>query len=268
MNQHLIETARAFDRVAADYDGPLGNNALIQKMRARTMDVIQHLLPRGSTLLDLGCGTGIDAEYLAARGYRVVAVDSSPAMVTRTNERLERAGLTHLASAECVGIQELARLDTAGFEGAYSNFGAVNCVPDLQTLASALALKLKPRGLFVASVIGRYCPWELVFYTARGDVKRARVRLARGSVPVPMSGQTIWSRYYSPPEFYRAFASDFELVGLCALNLFLPPPYLIHLYQRQPRVMRLLERLDHTLDQLPLLRNLGDHFLISLRKKH
>ena len=29
----LLDTQRAFDSVAADYDGPKGNNALIQRMR-------------------------------------------------------------------------------------------------------------------------------------------------------------------------------------------------------------------------------------------
>jgi SAM-dependent methyltransferase len=267
MNDQLIETARAFDSVAADYDGPLGNNALIQIMRARTMDVIEHSLPRGGDLLDLGCGTGIDAEYLARRGYGIVALDHAPAMVAHANERLTRAGLTHLASAECIGIHELTRLDAAGFEGAYSNFGAINCVPDLQRVSSALALKLKPRGLFIASVIGRYCPWELLFYAARGDFERAKIRFARGSVPVPLNGQTVWSRYYGTHEFYRAFASDFELTGLCALGLFLPPPYLIHLYETRPRAMKLLERMDRSFATMPFLRNLGDHFLITLRKR-
>jgi SAM-dependent methyltransferase len=268
MKDQLTDTARAFDSVAADYDGPLGNNALIQRMRAQVMDTIEASLPHAAELLDLGCGTGIDAEYLARRGYRVVALDSSPAMVERANDRLRRTGLTDRGSAECIGIQELARLDAAGFEGAYSNFGAINCVPDLQTFSSALALKLKPRGLFIASVIGRYCPWEFLLYTTHGDFKRARVRLARGSVPVPLNGQIIWSRYYGPSEFYHAFASDFDQVGLRALNLFLPPPYLIHLYQRRPRTMKILERLDHMLGHMPFLHNFGDHFMISLRKKN
>ena len=32
--EHLLDTKRAFDSVAADYDGPIGNNALIQAMLA------------------------------------------------------------------------------------------------------------------------------------------------------------------------------------------------------------------------------------------
>ena len=35
----------------------------------------------GSTLLDFGCGTGIDALEYAQKGYRVLAYDNSPGMV-------------------------------------------------------------------------------------------------------------------------------------------------------------------------------------------
>ncbi|HEX7587176.1 MAG TPA: SAM-dependent methyltransferase, partial [Anaerolineae bacterium] len=53
MKDQLTDTARAFDSVAADYDGPLGNNALIQRMRAQVMDTIEAALPHAAELLDL-----------------------------------------------------------------------------------------------------------------------------------------------------------------------------------------------------------------------
>src|SRR3546814_4087017 len=53
----LRETRHAFDSVAADYDGPRGNNVLIQRMRRTLWEVVHRELPSGSRLLDLGCGT-------------------------------------------------------------------------------------------------------------------------------------------------------------------------------------------------------------------
>src|SRR3546814_12085758 len=50
----LRETRHAFDSVAADYDGPRGNNALIQRMRRTLWEVVHRELPSGSRLLDLG----------------------------------------------------------------------------------------------------------------------------------------------------------------------------------------------------------------------
>ena len=36
----LLDTQRAFDSVAADYDGPRGNNELIQRMRVTLWETV------------------------------------------------------------------------------------------------------------------------------------------------------------------------------------------------------------------------------------
>lgn len=46
--------------------------------------------PKG-TLLDLGCGTGADAVFLAQRGFDVTAVDFSPTAVERARTRAQSA---------------------------------------------------------------------------------------------------------------------------------------------------------------------------------
>jgi len=47
----------------------------------------------------------------------------------------------------------------------------------------------------------------------------------------------------------------------------LPPPYLIHWYQRARPLFTPLAWLDHHLGALPFLREAGDHFLMTLKKK-
>lgn len=265
MDNPFLATRRAFDSVAAEYDGELGNNALVQKMRARVMARIEATFPRGAHLLDLGCGTGIDSAYLAARGYRITAIDASPAMVAKTRERLRHAGLD--ASVLNLGIQELDQLDASALDGAYSDLGALNCLPELRSVSTVLAHKLKPGGKLLAAVIGRYCPWELAFYILRGQVDRARVRMNRGMVPVPLNGQKVWTRYLTPGEFAREFAVEFEPERWQGLALFAPPPYLVHHYSRFKRVFDALSDVDQLLGDKPVLRNAGDHFLMVLKKR-
>ena len=263
----LLDTQRAFDSVAADYDGPKGNNALIQRMRETVWRTLTDTCTPRARLLDLGCGTGIDALELARRGYAVLATDWSPQMVERTRARAAAAGLSDRVTTAHIGLQELDRLRGKQFDGIYSNFGPLNCAPDLDAVARSCAVLLRPGGKLVFSVIGRICPWEFGYYMLRGRPERARVRGTRGVVPVNMNKHTIWAFYYTPREFYRAFAPDFALSGYQALSLFLPPPYLIRLYERARPLCTALGWLDDRLGALPLLRDMGDHFLIVLTKR-
>lgn len=262
----LLDTQRAFDSVAADYDGPRGNNELIQRMRLTLWSTVRNELPASSRLLDLGCGTGIDAVEFAQRGYQVTASDWSPRMVERTHARAAAAGVETQVEAVHVGVHQLDRLE-GGFDGIYSNFGPLNCAPDMGAVATQCARLLRPGGKLVFSVIGRICPWEFGYYLFKGRIKRAYVRAARGVTPVGMNRHTIWTQYYLPREFYRIFAPHFALDNYRALSLFMPPPYLVDFYRRHRSGCERLGRLDDRLGALPLLRDMGDHFLIVMHRR-
>jgi 2-polyprenyl-3-methyl-5-hydroxy-6-metoxy-1,4-benzoquinol methylase len=262
----LAQTRLAFDSVAATYDGPRGNNALIQRMRELSWKLTAQSVAAGSRLIDIGCGTGIDAEHFARAGFEVLAIDWSPQMVARTQGRAVQSGLQDRLQARCIGAQELQRID-GRFDGAYSNFGPLNCVPDLTAVSRQCARLLTPGGRLIFSVIGRVCPWELAYYLLRLRPRRALVRFARDMTAVNLNRHTVWSRYYTPREFYRRFAGEFELVKFQALSLFLPPPYLVGFYERAPRINRVLGWLDDNLGTLPALRSAGDHFLMILRRR-
>jgi SAM-dependent methyltransferase len=263
----LRETGRAFSRVAGYYDGPAGNNAVIQRMRAKMWQTLMATFPAGSQLLEFGCGTGIDAAYLAGHGYSVLATDWSPAMVERTRARVAESGLEQQADGRVLGIQNLDQLKGEHFDGIYSNLGPLNCVPDLRHTAQASAELLRPGGRMVVSVIGRVCPWEIAYYVAHAKWKRAFVRWGSGAVPVPLSGETVWTRYYMPRQFYKPFAASFELDFYQGLCIGAPPPYMLGVYERLERVCELGERLDDWMGALPYVRDLGDHFLMVMTKR-
>src|ERR1700676_2007795 len=116
-------------------------------------------------LIDLGCGTGLDAVRMAKLGHHVTATDWSPQMVQRTSDRAEREHLTDRVRAIVVGAHELQHLDGhAIYDGAYSNLGPLNCVPELADVSRECARLLKPGGALVFTVIGRICPWGMAHY--------------------------------------------------------------------------------------------------------
>jgi SAM-dependent methyltransferase len=264
----LCDTRDAFDSVAADYDGPRGNNSLIQDMRTEMWRWLDATFAPGSRLIDIGCGTGLDAVHLAGMGHRVTATDWSPQMVQRTGERAARAQLQERVQALALGAQQLSRLGGDGsYHGAYSNLGPLNCVPDLAEVSRQCARLLIPGGALVFTVIGRVCPWEIAHYLRRGRWARMKVRFARNFVPVSMNNHTIWTHYYRPREFYRAFQREFVLSHFRGLCVFAPPPYLTWVRTRHPRWHQRLWQLDRRVAAWPLLRGIGDHFLMVLRKR-
>jgi SAM-dependent methyltransferase len=265
----LLDTQRAFDGVATGYDRSNAENQTLCAMRARVHQTVDAFVPAGSHILDLGCGPGSDAEYLARKGYRVTAIDWSPAMVEEARRRVRDAGVADRVDVQHLGIHEIDRLARADapFDAAYSNFGPLNCVVDLPAAAQRIADRLKPGGVLVASVIGRVCPWEIALYVARGDVSRAAVRFRRVLVPVPLDGRTVWTRYFAPREFEEIFApAGMTRVSLRALGLFVPPPYLQAFADRHPALVARLQRAEDRCGGWPVLRGWGDHFLVVLRK--
>ena len=264
----LGDTRAAFDSVAADYDGPRGNNALIQDMRAETWRWLDRTFAPNTRLLDLGCGTGLDAVRMAHRGHRVVATDWSTEMVARTAARAWQESVADRVQALAIGAHELNRLEGEGtFDGAYSNLGPLNCVPDLPDVSRGCARLLRPRGALVFTVIGRLCPWEIAYYLRRRRWSRVKVRFARNVVPVSLNRQTVWTHYYSPREFYQAFEREFALVHYRGLCVFAPPPYLTEIRDRHPQGYERLWRIDRSIAGWPVLRGVGDHFLVIMKKR-
>ena len=263
----LADTQRAFDEVAAGYDGPLGNNTLVQAVRARTLAAVTRAVAPGGSLLDLGCGTGLDAVALGRHGYRVTAIDWSANMVAQTRDRVGRAGSNGMVAVHQVGIHELGRLPAETFDGAYSDLGALNCVPDLASTAASIAQRLRPGGVLIASVIGRTCPWEVAIFARKRDWRRAAARWSQKPVAVPLNGRTVWTRYYSPSEFRSTFAAaGFRLRSLRTLGLLVPPPYALAFADRHPHLLARLEVIEDRIAGWPGVRGWGDHFLVVMER--
>lgn len=267
VTEELAAARRAFDAAADRYACATARSPVLAAMRALTRRALACRLRPGSRVLEIGCGPGLDAVALARAGYRVTAIDWSPKMVALARERIAAALCAHRATARLLGLHQLDALPPEGFEAVFSNLGAFNCAPDLETVAASVAGRLRPGGLVVASVMGRLCPWDWVLSLARGRWRRAFVRLHRPPVAVPFHGHTVWTRYYTPAAFVRAFArAGFVLDALRSLALFTPPPYLDGWARRHPRLVATLLALDTRLAARPILRQFGDHFLVVLRR--
>ena len=267
-SQQAIANREAFDSVAADYDAANRGNVLLEAMRERSLRLLAAHVPARAHVLDLGCGPGTDFDFLVNQKYRVTAVESAPRMVEQAQKRAVALLPEGTVDVRCLAIEEVDHLAPTLFDAAYSSFGALNCVVDLECVAAKLAACLHPQGVVVASVMGRVCPWEIACFAWKRDVRRLGVRFARDVVAVPLGRETVWTRYYSPSEFERPFTrAGFTRVQLCSLGVLVPPPYMDAFAGRHPRLINFLQALEDDVAGWPGIRGCGDHFLIALRKR-
>ena len=244
-----MRSATAFDRIADTYDAlwtttPIGRAQ--RNLVWREMDALFH---PGERILDIGCGTGEDAAHFEARGIQVYATDASPAMVQVARQR----GIT----ATVCEAEELGRLDRS-FDGAISNFGALNCVGNLPALAVSLAGLVRPGGRLALCLLGRFCAWETLYYALRFQWSKACRRWRQDA-----RYREMMIHYPTVAEIRAAFAPDFEVYRWMGIGLLVPPSYV----KLPAAVVRMLAACDRLLTRLPLLRALADHRLFILVRK-
>ena len=245
-------TAASFDTLASRYDDLWTRSAVGRSQRAAVWRHMDPLFPAGGAILDLGCGTGEDALHLMDAGMRVRAIDSSVEMV--------RIARTRGVDASVLPIEHVRDIE-GRFDGVLSNFGALNCVAQIDLLGESIAHLVRPGGHFVVCVIGRFCVWETASYLLRGYPRKAVRRWSGQSVSRSL-GVTV--HYPSRKEMQRAFAPHFELVRWSGIGLFVPPSYIDSL---SLRTVAALDWIDRRVSHLPLLRAAADHRLFTFIRK-
>jgi SAM-dependent methyltransferase len=253
-----------FDALAAEYDRHWAGTAAGALQREQVWRRIDRLWRPGERILELGCGTGIDALHLARRGIRVLATDSAAAMVEQA--RLRCAGMA-LVEARQLSAERICSLSEC-FDGALSNFAALNCVADLHRFAADLAERLRPGSPVALGLFGRHCLWEIAGYLLRGKPASAFRRWRRDPVDASIGqGCTIRVHYHGPEEIRTAFKAGFVLERMVGIGVGVPPTYLHRLVERLPGVFRLCQGLDVRWGALPPFNRLGDHTLYLLRRR-
>jgi SAM-dependent methyltransferase len=101
------------------------------------------LLPRGATILELGCGAGADSAEMLAGGFDVCATDGSPEMAGEASRRLGRP-------VETLLFHDLDKVEV--FDGVWANACLLHVPrPELASVLVLIWRALKPGGHFYAS---------------------------------------------------------------------------------------------------------------------
>jgi SAM-dependent methyltransferase len=262
-----IVSGALFDALAEDYDRSEVQNPIRQLMRSRSVSALARSFPSRARLLDIGCGTGTEAIWLAQHGHRITAVDSSQAMLEVLCRRAAEAGIDIPTRVMKAGdLSRLAEeLGEDSFDGAYSSFGALNTEPSLDRSIAALSRLIRPGGRIVLSVMNRWCVAEVALMVASARPKQA-FRRFRPSLAVTVGDATTQVTYPSWPALKRSLAPHFKTLSVEALT-FLLPPYAWPALASHSLAFGALARVDEVLAPRKPFALLGDHLLVVAERR-
>jgi ubiquinone/menaquinone biosynthesis C-methylase UbiE len=256
-----------FDVVAEKYDQGFTFSKIGQAQRSAVWRELERTLHAGDRVLEIGCGTGVDACFLAERAVKVVACDSSPAMIQVAARRVREMGINSV-DLRLLAAENLAEIQReAPFDGVFSNFGALNCVEDLQAVGEDFGRLLKPGGTALMCFLGPSCVWEVVWYLLKAKPGKAFRRWRSSRITAELTPESrLQIRYYGIRSLKRIFAPSFRLRLWRGVGLLVPPSYVEVFAKRFPAFLKLAEWADRPLARCPVIRGGSDHILVKLER--
>jgi ubiquinone/menaquinone biosynthesis C-methylase UbiE len=256
----------AFDRIAQDYDQVFTNTLIGRAQRDAVWKVLTRTFRANDKVLELNCGTGEDAIFLAGNGISVFALDASPQMIARAEQRLHHNSPISPPVFCELPTERIGELHPeTQFDGAFSNFSGLNCIADLRPVAASLASLVKQNGRLVLCFSTRFCLMEILYYLVHGQWRKA-FRRRKGYNEVTLDGVQFTVYYPTLRNIRQFFAPDFRLYSCTGIGVTVPPSYLEGWARQHPRLFLLLRSLEGLLAAVPILRSTGDHVLFCFEK--
>lgn len=142
-----------FDALAARWWDPDGDLHTLHAINpVRTEYIAGRMALAGTRVLDIGCGGGLLAEALAARGARVTGIDASAEAVAVARLHLHESGY---AVEYAQGTAEQWAESHPGEYDLVTCLELIEHVPDPQSLVQACARLVRPGGALCVSTLNR-----------------------------------------------------------------------------------------------------------------
>lgn len=252
--------------MAADYDRHFTNHPLGKILREEVRSVLAPLLRDGDRILEIGCGTGDDAIWLTNKGAQVLATDGSEMMLEQLRARIRRDNIEGIQTEHWDANLGFPKNVYDPVDLVFSNFGALNCLNNLQDLATRISPNLKPGGHIVFTLMGRFCLWEMI-----AGLKRLRpdliLRRPRGRAIWHNAAKTpLAVTYFSPNAVKEAFTPHYQICIPRGIGVALPPTYLFPFFERHSKLSQTLQFIERYIWRWPLSWMIADHYVIVLKK--
>jgi ubiquinone/menaquinone biosynthesis C-methylase UbiE len=251
-----------YDSLSSNYDEILEKGHISSIIRKYIQNKLTMHYNRGDKVLDIGCGTGIDALFLAKNGVNITAIDPSPGMLMVAKNKAAEEGLKAQIEFIQMRAEDLNNIAGKQHTGAYSDFDALNYVKDLGKFSSELSGILKPGSKVIFVMLNKVCFAEWFYYLISFKPITAFRKLFYRSGTLEQK-----LKLYFPPRVKKIFSDNFKCVSIKGFGILLPPDSFSGFYSRLKWFFKIAEKIERLMSPLFIFYNFSDHFIIELEKK-
>ncbi len=256
-----------FDNAAIDYDRAFTHSSIGKAQRRRVYDFLSRILKQRQPgkILEVNCGTGEDAIWLANQGFDLTATDISQAMIAMAKAKSDKPNPVFLQA----DINDLpAPFLGEKFDLIFSNFGGLNCLSEvrLELFFKNASELLTDNGQLVLVIMPKNTKWEQFYFLAKANFKQV-FRRKKDSAIAHVDGKNVITYYYNPKQAAKMAGRYFDCKQFNPVGFFIPPSYLEPFFGKRPKLMSFLDKLENTVKNSSFLARHADHYFIHLAKR-
>lgn len=250
------------DNIAESYDDILSKNRFSEILRPAFQNILMQSIQHGNKILDLGCGTGEDALFLAKKGFSVTGVDISQKMIEIAEKKAVTKDYNENLQFFCSDMEIFIIENTNKFDVIFSNFNAVNYVRDLNSFSANASTALNENGKLIFTVLNKISASEVFYNFVRLNLKRSWKAIFNRKELLLTDLNTFF-----PGIFSNFFKNHFYVKRITGIGIFIPPHNLTGMYNKLSFVLPLLFRLEKLTASVFPFYCFSDHYIIEMQKK-
>ena len=267
MNKSKQNIEKGFSKISSHYEQLDKTSSLINWMRKRVRKHLHKELKPIAKILEINCGSGIDAVYFAKKGYNIHATDIAPGMIDVVTTKIKSESLKKNLSCQRLSFNELNKLNPQKYNHIFSNFGGLNCSSEeeLQEVFGLFKQLLSPNGKITLVLMPKICAWEFL-KILKGN-KTAFRRLKKDGVFANIEGEQVHTFYHSASRIKNLLLKDFKNFKVENICFLAPTGNHVDFPEKYPVLFNTLSLFDTISNKIPFFRGYGDYYILTASLK-
>jgi ubiquinone/menaquinone biosynthesis C-methylase UbiE len=256
----VTDVMKFYDNIAQNYDEQLRNCLLEGIIRKNFHNKLIFYFKQGDRVLELGCGTGTDAIYLAKHGVFLTSTDISGKMIEAANEKIKKENINSNIEILVLDAQKFTSQMNKSYKGIFSNFDALNYI-DIRLFSKDLANFMQDGTFLLFTILNKRCFWEFLYYLIK-----LKPIIAFNNLIKRNRNYAVEMTLYSPSEIKKIFSKYFIIKKITGFGFLIPPDGFRGLQHKFHWIFTKIEKLDIFLASIFPLRNFCDHYIIEMER--